>query len=295
VKLLSVVHEWWAGQENPAERVRLARLVTGAAVLRATWHLPPGSFIGRESVILRQADTAAGSRGRLSPVQYQALRWMSLASVAAWTLGCDRGAVRITANTATLLVHRENVKVYPPSWNYSTHLHAYLAFLSAHSGGELEEAEAASRTLALMQLGYAWIYLQAGVSKLRNTGLTWVNGATLRGSWAECGTPLGKRASRLDGKVAAAASLAAVAFELGFLPATILLHRHRSLLGLASLAFHAIVKATLGISFWHQHWLALPLFLFPGLPGCRQARPGGTVADRLDLAGSDRVNLRLLP
>jgi hypothetical protein len=261
MNLRTTVRAWWLEQDTPIGRLTATRIVTGAATLRATWHLPPADIFTHEAKILDA--TADCKPFRLSAEQYQALRLISLTSVAAWTLGCDHIAVRVAANASTLLVHRQNATLHPPSWNYSTHLNAYLAFLTGLRRSDWRDPKTASHVLALMQAGYSWIYLQAGLSKLRNAGPAWINGSTLRGSWAECGTPLGRRLSRLDPKIAALATTSALAFELGFLLAVILANHNRYLSGMASLSFHALTKLTLDISFWHHYWLAIPLFLLP--------------------------------
>ena len=117
--------------------------------------------------------------------------------------------------------------------------------------------------VAALQLYYAWVYLQSGVAKLAASGPKWMNGRTVHGSWAELGTTFGRRLARADRRVAAGAASLSLLFELGFPVALLCLWRRKELVGAASLAFHASVKATLDISFWHHAAYAMPLFTVP--------------------------------
>ncbi|GEM30838.1 hypothetical protein NN3_18450 [Nocardia neocaledoniensis NBRC 108232] len=227
-------------------------------MLRATWHLPPGSVFGHEGPLL---DAAAGHRPklRLSRRQFDATRWVSLLSVAAWTLGYEHWLVRASANVSSCMVHCQNARLHERSWNYASHLHVFLLSLSAV---RTPTTETQSALVAGLQSYFASIYAQAGLSKLIAAGPHWADGATLRGSWAEYGTPLGRRLSTSDLRIAAAASGATLLIELGLLPLLFLAGRRGwKIVGLSSLAFHAASKATMDISFWHLAWFAYPLFL----------------------------------
>lgn len=252
---------WLPLPEDPVRDIERARRVTGAAMLRATWHLPPGEVLERHAELLSRLGEQP--RKRLSPRQYEALRAIALASVTAWTLGCDHWSIRAVANASSLAVHRHNAALLPESWNYSTHLHFFLLALSSCSAEEREDPEFAAALLEALQLCFAWAYLQAGVSKLRNSGRAWAEGRTLRASWAEARSTAGRWLSRRDPRWAAGASLAALVFELGYVAALLTPGRHRDFLGLSCLAFHGATKATLDISFWHFSWYALPLYGVP--------------------------------
>lgn len=253
---------WTSPPTSPVQQLAAVKLVTGMALLRSTWHLPPGDLFEREGALVRPP-RADHDRPNLVAEHYDTLRAVALVSVAAWTLGCDHWSVRAVANISTLAVHHHNAALVPDSWNYSTHLNFFLLMLSLYSEEEQRDPTVATTLLEAMQICYAWGYLQAAVSKLRNSGVHWANGSTLRASWAESRSSLGRWLSRRDRRWAAAASTAALAFEAGFLPALLLPGRQRQLLGLAALGFHGATKATLGISFWHYNWYALPLFGVP--------------------------------
>lgn len=252
------VRQWWTSQEDAAARLTLLRLTTGLAMLRATWHLPPASVFDGEGPML---DAAEGrrQRRRLPRRQYEVMRWASMLSVAAWTFGCEHPLVKICANLSSCAVHGQSVRLHERSWNYASHLHIFLLALSAVRA---PSARVQSALVAGLQSYYTSIYFQAGLSKLVTAGPRWADGTTLRGSWAEYGTPLGRRLSTSDLRVAAVASGTTLLFELGLLPLLFLGGRRGwKMLGLSSLAFHAAVKSTMGISFWHLAWYAYPLFL----------------------------------
>ena len=258
VRRRSRLVRWWVDQDAAVERLRLVRITTGLALLRATAHLPPGDFFANEA---RRIDEVLGRQEkRLHGNAYEAVRAVAVASLAAWTAGSDNRAVRALANGTSFLLHRQNARVDPQVWDYAGHLNAFLLALSTV---DKPDRRSASALLAAFQTYYGFSYFQAAVSKLLVSGLPWLDGRTLRASWAECGTPLGKRLSRAPLPLAAAASGAAVAFELAFLPLLLLEPGLGRLLGLGSIGFHAAIRATLGISFWHHVWFAVPLFVLP--------------------------------
>ncbi|GAA2106916.1 hypothetical protein GCM10009759_45580 [Kitasatospora saccharophila] len=254
-------------QEGAHERLALARLTTGAAILRTIWKLPPGEALERY-----RFDGAPSGRSRpmLDARQYEALRGVAFISVAAWTLGCEQAGVRFAANAAFAALQRHVAHFDQRAWNYNSNLNLALLMLSVtDTRGSLADPdrapspETASAMMAALQLYYAWVYLQSGVAKLRVGGLGWLDGRTLHGSWAELGTRLGRRLARTDRRLAVSASALSLLFELLFPVALLCAWRHREWLGAVSLTFHAAVKATLDISFWHHASYAVPLFLLP--------------------------------
>ncbi|SDT83354.1 hypothetical protein SAMN05216371_8175 [Streptomyces sp. TLI_053] len=286
---------WLPAAKDPVDDLAVVKALTGAALLRTTWHLPPGDVLEREAVVLERLGHTSAKR--LSARQYEALRAVALASLAGWTLGCDHWAVRVLANASSLAVHGQNAALLPESWNYASHLHFFLVLLTLFPVGERTTPDSAAVLLEALQLCYAWAYLQAGASKLRNTGVRWADGRTLRASWAESRSPLGEWLGRRDLRWASAASTAALVLELGFVPALLVPGPHRRLLGLASLAFHGSTKATLGISFWHFSWYAVPLFGLPESvsgPVARLAAHARRVATSRPCANSDSVRMRLM-
>ncbi|MFH9086715.1 hypothetical protein [Streptomyces sp. NPDC017673] len=255
-------------QEGAADRLLLCRLTTGAAVLRTVWHLPPGRFLADYRPLVEEA---AGKRGRsrtLHPVTYEALRYVAAASTGAWMLGARHPAVKLTANASFALLQRQVVDLDDSLYSYNSHLNVFLGLLSlvddtAEHGGTDTDQEYAASLLLAMQAYYAAMYLQSGLSKLTTVGWKWTRGRTLRGAWAELGTPAGKRLSASSPALARAASTGALLYELAFAPALVAMWKHKALLGLSSAAFHGTVKATMNISFWHLSWFSMPLFTAP--------------------------------
>jgi hypothetical protein len=261
------VRSWWgADQEDALQRLALTRYVVGAAIVRATWHLPPGSVFVNEGRLL---DLVSGRAplNHLTGRQYEILRALALLSGGAWALGCEHPGLKAAANLSSCAVHWRNASLHDEVWNYNSHLNVFMLVLSCidlggrREGGRKVPPEVAAALVAALQSYYAWIYFQAGISKLLNGGAGWLDGTTVRGSWAEYGTPLGRSLSKADIRVAAAASIAALAFELSLFPMLLARPRYRPVLGLASVCFHAATKATMDISFWHLSWLAVPLFI----------------------------------
>ncbi|MFB7829346.1 hypothetical protein [Streptomyces hydrogenans] len=258
------------------QRLALARLTTGLAILNTLWHLPPGDALVDEWS--RKEDGEDPRSGRLSAEQYEALRRLAFVSTAAWTLGAESKALKFAANASFAAVQRHVAQFDERAWNYNSNLNVYLLLLSlTDSRGSLAEAaeegaegdgpssEVATAVLLAMRLYYGCLYFQSGLSKVLLSGPAWADGRTLRGSWAELGNRAGKWLSRRPMTVAAAASAATLAFELLFPAAQIALRKRPRAVGLSSLAFHASIKATMDISFWHHAVHALPLFVLdPG-------------------------------
>ncbi|MFJ5710083.1 hypothetical protein [Streptomyces sp. NPDC093105] len=267
------------------QRLALARLTTGLAILNTLWHLPPGDALVDEWSRKEEGQDGRPS-GRLSAEQYEALRRLAFVSTAAWTLGAESKALKFAANASFAAVQRHVAQFDQRAWNYNSNLNVYLLLLSlTDSRGSLAEAvgegaddgtgdgadgggpspDVATAVLLAMRLYYGCLYFQSGLSKVLLSGPAWADGRTLRGSWAELGNRAGKWLSRRPMTVAAAASAATLAFELLFPAAQIALRKHPRAVGLSSLAFHASIKATMGISFWHHAVHALPLFVLdPG-------------------------------
>jgi hypothetical protein len=261
----------WRDQPGAAERLRLARYTTGAAILRTVWHMPSGAVLAEQQQLLERAGQPP-ARFRLTPAQYEALRGVAIVSAAAWALGSDRLEVKAAANLSFLALQKHQIGVHEDLYSYTSHLNTFLLLLclaeakarGPHTTRDLVPPDRlASAAVAAMQTYFATVYFQSGLSKVRASGMKWLDGRTLRASWSELGTPLGKRLSRQDLRLAAAASAAAVGFELAFLPGLLVGFRHKHVLGLLSLGFHASVKATMNISFWHFAWFALPLLVMP--------------------------------
>ncbi|WP_128978919.1 hypothetical protein [Streptomyces roseicoloratus] len=267
------------------QRLALARLTTGLAILNTLWHLPPGDALVDEWS-RKEAGGDGRPSGRLSAEQYEALRRLAFVSTAAWTLGAESKALKFAANASFAAVQRHVAQFDQRAWNYNSNLNVYLLLLSlTDSRGSLAEAvgegaddgtgdgadgggsspDVATAVLLAMRLYYGCLYFQSGLSKVLLSGPAWADGRTLRGSWAELGNRAGKWLSRRPMAVAAAASAATLAFELLFPAAQIALRKRPRAVGLSSLAFHASIKATMGISFWHHAVHALPLFVLdPG-------------------------------
>lgn len=267
--------------DGAAQRVALARLTTGLAVMNTLWHLPPGEVLARhgasaEGTSAEPSPEPSDPAGTgLTPGQYEALRRLALATVAAWTLGVESKALKFAANASFAALQRHVARFDQRAWNYNSNLNVYLLLLSlTDSRGRPEgpPAEMNSAVLRAMRLYYGCVYVQSGLSKLLLSGPGWVDGRTLRGSWAELGTRTGKWLSTRPRGVAAVASVLTLGFELGFPAAQLLLRKRPHLVGLASLAFHGTVKATMDISFWHHAVHALPLFVLPPSAGDRAGR-----------------------
>ncbi|MBB5855714.1 hypothetical protein ACFQ05_35615 [Amycolatopsis umgeniensis] len=258
--------EIFLDQPAAGERLALTRLTLGAAIIRTVWHLPPGAFFAEFSKLLEETQSPRRAGTRLSAAGYETLRAATVLSVGAWAVGVEHPAVKVLANASYAALQRHVVGFDRELWSFTGHLNAGLALLSfADTRGGVAERnpQLASALLATAQAGYAMVYLQSGLAKFTGSGWRWLDGRTVRYSWGELGTAAGKRLALLPRPVAAAASVATVAFELGFAPALAASWRNRAAFGFASMAFHAAVKATMDISFWHFSWLAAPLFSAP--------------------------------
>ncbi|MFJ9762447.1 hypothetical protein ACIRUY_01405 [Streptomyces erythrochromogenes] len=268
ISVTSKLREMLLEQDDAGQRLVLCRLTTGAAVVRTVWHLPPGDFMADYADMLNGSGTGSGTRRALQPHLYEGLRVLAATSAAAWALGNDHPAVKITANASFALLQRYVVAFHEDLWSYNSHLNVFLGALSlTRSSGDSVSSPGASQAhsalLAALQAYYAAMYLQSGISKFVGAGWKWTGGSALHGAWGELGTHLGKRLASHGGSLPRALSTATLAYELAFVPVLLLAWRRRALLGLSSAAFHGAVKATLDISFWHLSWFSAPLFVVP--------------------------------
>jgi hypothetical protein len=260
-------------QADAADRLPFVRLSLGAAVVRTIVQMPGGSFFEEHR------DTVGRSPVRLSAAQFNALRALTLASVALWTIGVRHVAVRVCAAAGFAAVSAYVAQFNPRLWNYNSHLNFFLCaatavdtskWLSVDKGEPRpltsEERRMQSLALAAMQLGSAAIYTQAGLSKVIYGRTKWMTGgSTLKGALAVLGTPEGHRLSG-DERLMKALSMATVAGELAFLPVLVAGWRGRRLISLGAVAFHLATKRFLGISFWHL-WALYPALFIAPVPG----------------------------
>lgn len=269
-------------QDDAQDRLRVVRTVLGVAIIRLALHAPKGRLVERleENLSTRPAVTlwkkecdadsscpTAVPRG--SGASFELLRWVAIASVGFWSYGSDGLVLRGLANLSFLGLQIRLLRVHRSLWSYNAHLNLFLGALSLISkdgrlpSGRRLRAEEASAVVASLQLYYATVYLQSGLSKLRGAGVRWVDGRTLRGAWAELGTAAGRQLARRGRWLAAVVSCATLFAELSSLPILVGFWRYRTIYGLVSLAFHLGVKYTMQISFWHLAWFAVPLFVLP--------------------------------
>ncbi|MEV4398200.1 hypothetical protein [Nonomuraea sp. NPDC049607] len=264
------------GQEDAADRLPLARVSLGLAVIRTIVQMPAGSFFEEHQDTL-QACQPEDRRGvRLSAFQFNALRLLSLAAVGLWTIGVRHALVRVSAAAGFAALNCYVAQFHPRLWNYNSHLNLFLCAATAvdtskwlsvdkRPPGPLskEESQLQSLALAAMQLGAASIYSQAGLSKLIHGKLKWmVEGGTLKGSLAVLGTAEGHRLSAND-PLMRVLSVATVVGEAAFLPLLVARWKNRRLIALGAVAFHLATKRFLGISFWHLWALYPALFIAP--------------------------------
>ncbi|MFI9325487.1 hypothetical protein ACIGXI_37715 [Kitasatospora aureofaciens] len=261
------LHEIYVCQGHALDRLPLVRLTTGAAVVRTVWHLPPGRFLADYTRLADEAGEEPVEGRPMDPRAYEALRAVAAVSAGAWALGAGHPAVRVAANVSFGLLQRQVVRLDRALWSYNSHLNVFLGLLSlvddVERDGDRDAAGYATAVVAALQSYYAAMYLQSGLAKVVTVGWKWTRGSTLRGAWAELGTPLGKRLSAVEPSPARAASTLALVYELAFAPLMLVAWPHRRLLGLSSAAFHGAVKATMDISFWHLSWYSVPLFAAP--------------------------------
>lgn len=111
----------------------------------------------------------------------------------------------------------------------------------------------------LLFVELAAFYFQAGVAKLRTSGLRWADGYTLQFYLLDKGEPAGMWLSQ-HLWLCAVLSAAVLAFEVGF-PLAVIIRRWRPAFLLGGFAFHAGTSVFLGVTFWPV-W-ALYLLLVP--------------------------------
>src|ERR1700728_918454 len=116
-------------QEDAVQRLALTRYMVGLAMIRATWHLPPGSLFAREGILLDLASGRAPSK-QLTGRQYEMLRALALLSDGAWTLGYEHPALKAIANLSSCAVHWRNARFHDEVWNYNSHLNVFMLVLS---------------------------------------------------------------------------------------------------------------------------------------------------------------------
>ncbi|MEI5008142.1 hypothetical protein RB196_13090 [Streptomyces sp. PmtA] len=266
------LHEIYVRQHNAVDRLSLVRLTTGAAVVRTVWHLPPGRFLADYTRLVDEAGDEPVKGRPLDPLAYEALRaTVAVVSAGAWALGAGHPAVRVAANVSFGLLQRQVVRLDRTLWSYNSHLNVFLGLLSLvddveRDGNRDSAATYATALLAAMQSYYAAMYLQSGLAKVLTVGWKWTRGSTLRGAWAELGTPLGKQLSALEPNPARAASTGALVYELAFAPLMLAAWPHRRLLGLSSAGLPRCRQGH------HEHLLLAPVLVLR--PAVRRPGPG---------------------
>lgn len=163
-------------------------------------------------------------------------------------------------------------------WSYNTHLNFFLiaagfvatgrywsidamrrrAPLPADTPGE---GEIASFVVSFMQLFVGVLYFQAGLSKLRHSGLEWyLGGQTFWATAVLTGTHLGRRLAAFPALFRVGAMLGG-AFEL-LIAFLVPLRRAGVAIVVMSSLFHLSLWLILGISFWHL-WMLVPVLFLP--------------------------------
>ncbi|MFJ5212831.1 hypothetical protein [Streptomyces nigra] len=231
--------------------------------------MPSGKTLNSFEVREGDKGSADGKKAfKMTPRTYEATRVVAAIGVALWGAGVRNSPTVVCANLGFGLAQKYVVDFHKKAWNYNSHINAFMALLSITDAKKSDPDPADkhavdSAVLAILQLYYATMYFQSGLAKLRVSGLQWGDGRTLRASLAEHGNMLGKHLSRLPQGALAGAASGSLAFELLFPLAMLTLWDKKTILGVMSVGFHSVIKATMNISFWHHSVFALPLFVAP--------------------------------
>lgn len=204
---------------------------------------------------------------------FLALRAVCVVAGLAFTVGLlSRWSTPVFAGTFALLnfyVARFDAGI----WSYNTHLvfflvalcftdHArFLSLDALHSRGAPRAAALpAPFTLAFMQGAAATIYLQAGISKLVNSGPGWyLEGEAIRIYALRIGTEFGHALAQ-EHWLFPFFGIATAVVEFGL--AGLFLFRAHVLFAIIAIAFHLSTGLVFGITFWFLWTLYPALFLW---------------------------------
>ncbi|MFC9080823.1 hypothetical protein ACFTY7_28250 [Streptomyces sp. NPDC057062] len=257
-------------QPGAGTQLSLIRVVTALSALETLRQMPAGKTLELFADNRGEGGNVDGKNAfEMTPRAYAATRVVAAIGVALWGAGVRNAPTAVCANLGFGLAQKHVVDFHKKAWNYNSHINAFMALLSIADAGGRDPDPAAdkhavdSAALAILQLYYATMYLQSGLAKVRVSGLRWGDGRTLRASLAEHGNALGKRMSRLPQGALAGAASGSLVFEFLFPLVMLALWHKKTALGVMSIGFHSIIKATMNISFWHHSVFALPLFVAP--------------------------------
>jgi hypothetical protein len=153
------------------------------------------------------------------------------------------------------LLDRYAASLTPRLWNNLFHVHVFLLCFCVAKAAPLVAAPApaarlASFMLTVMQVQVGLVYLLAGISKLRVSGVAWFTGGrNLLASTIFRGTELGQSLVAISA-LRRSMAVATAVFELGA-PALILWPAMHIWLAFMALAFHLGILLVMRISFWH--------------------------------------------
>lgn len=258
----SLIYNFVFRQENAAIRVALVRITVGIIVVALIGVGGYGEFYARTGHALYQRGWPFRFLGPLKPATFRALRRINIVLAIAFALGLGGTWVAIgfccTLAVMNFYVTRFRSKYWLPT--------AYLVGFAIACSPEYARttlsldrllgvpAQAAvaqswaSFALTAMQTYVAVLYLQAGVSKLRVSGIAWCRGQTLLVGTKMHGTEIGRRLIE-HALVRTIFSAGAVLFELAF-PVAYFAGVSHAALGIAGVMFHLCVYCVMRLSFW---------------------------------------------
>ncbi len=179
----------------------------------------------------------------------------------------------ISINTYSFLVTN--------NFNYNTHLIFFLLLITFSNSTEYYSIPKNKFTplntntiilydrycVGFSKLYIGFLYLQAFLSKLINSGIEWfTSGDTIKTYILLRGTTLGKLFLSYPISLKIFAGLTGV-FELSFI-FLLLFAKRDKLLGIAGILFHLSIFLLMEISFWFLWILFIPLFIMPKLNSC---------------------------
>lgn len=204
-------------------------------------------------------------------------KWMCILAGIILAIGNNKYVFKILFLTSFVYINTYSYFV-TNNFNYNTHLIFFLLLITFSNSTEYYSFFRKKDTslninsitmydrycIGFSKLYIGFLYLQAFLSKLINSGIEWfTSGDTIKTYILLRGTTLGKLFLSYPTSFKIFTALSGV-FELSFI-FILLFAKRDKLLGIAGILFHLSIFLLMEISFWFLWVLFIPLFILPEL------------------------------
>lgn len=212
-----------------------------------------------------------------SSIIFTVFKWMCIITGIIFAIGNNKYVFKILFLTSFIYINTYSYFV-TNNFNYNTHLIFFLLLITFSNSTEYYSLFRKKNTLlnincitlydryciGFSKLYIGFLYLQAFLSKLINSGIEWfTSGDTIKTYILLRGTTIGKLFLLYPTSFKIFTALSGV-FELSFI-FILLFTKRDKLLGIGGILFHLSIFLLMEISFWFLWVLFIPLFILPEL------------------------------